>query len=113
MGRAGVNPAGSGSALTTHIVDVELDPETGKVQILRYTAVQNVGKAIPPSSVEGLASAHVPRGCLGSSGITGGLKEWDRTPTRRWGWPLMVPQSDTVRAACRKDETERTHLEKR
>ena len=42
-----------------------------------------------------------------------GLKEWDHTPTRRWGWPLMVPQSDTVRAACRKDETERTHLEKR
>ena len=47
MGRAGVSPAGSGSALTTHIVDMELDPETGKVQILRYTAVQNGGKAIP------------------------------------------------------------------
>src|SRR5262245_22824742 len=40
MGRAGVNPAGPGSALATHMVDVEVDPETGKVQILRYTAVK-------------------------------------------------------------------------
>jgi CO/xanthine dehydrogenase Mo-binding subunit len=38
MGRAGVNPAGPGSALGTHIVDVEVDLETGKVQILRYTS---------------------------------------------------------------------------
>ena len=53
MGRAGVNPPGPGSALATHIVDVEVDPDTGKVQILRYTAVQDVGKAIHPSYVEG------------------------------------------------------------
>ena len=37
----------------THIVDVEVDPETGKVTILRYTAVQDAGKAIHPSYVEG------------------------------------------------------------
>ena len=52
-------------------------------------------------------------GCLGSSGITGGLKEMGPYSHAALGWPLMVPQSDTVRAACRKDETERTHLEKR
>jgi CO/xanthine dehydrogenase Mo-binding subunit len=34
-------------------VDVEVDPETGKVDILRYTAVQDVGKAVHPSYVEG------------------------------------------------------------
>jgi xanthine dehydrogenase molybdenum-binding subunit len=34
-------------------VDVEVDPETGKTQILRYTALQDVGKAIHPSYVEG------------------------------------------------------------
>jgi len=33
-------------------VDVEVDPETGKVTILRYTAVQDAGKAIHPSYVE-------------------------------------------------------------
>ena len=36
-----------------HIVDVEVDPETGKVDILRYTALQDAGKAIHPSYVEG------------------------------------------------------------
>ncbi len=36
-----------------HICDVEVDPETGKTTILRYTAVQDVGKAIHPSYVEG------------------------------------------------------------
>ncbi|MGQ4807791.1 putative xanthine dehydrogenase molybdenum-binding subunit XdhA [Candidatus Entotheonellaceae bacterium PAL068K] len=50
---AGVNPAGAGPALGTHIADVEVDPETGKVTILRYTAVQDAGKAIHPSYVEG------------------------------------------------------------
>ena len=34
-------------------MDVEVDPDTGKVQVLRYTAVQDVGKAIHPSYVEG------------------------------------------------------------
>src|SRR5499426_1584476 len=52
-GRAGVNPAGAGPSIATHIVDVEVDPETGKVTILRYTAVQDAGKAIHPSYVEG------------------------------------------------------------
>jgi CO/xanthine dehydrogenase Mo-binding subunit len=32
---------------------VEVDPETGKVEILRFTAVQDAGKAIHPSYVEG------------------------------------------------------------
>src|ERR1700682_3317369 len=53
VGRATVDPTGVGGAFATHIVDVEVDPETGKVSILRYTAVQDVGKAIHPSYVEG------------------------------------------------------------
>ena len=40
-------------AYGAHIADVEVDPETGKVTILRYTVVQNVGKAIHPGHVEG------------------------------------------------------------
>ena len=53
IGSASVDPKGIGGAFATHIVDVEVDPETGKVDILRYTAVQDVGKAIHPSYVEG------------------------------------------------------------
>ncbi len=36
-----------------NIVDVEVDPETGKVTVLRYTVVQDAGKAVHPSYVEG------------------------------------------------------------
>ena len=53
VGRATVNPAGVGNAFAMHMVDVEVDPETGKVDILRYTALQDVGKAMHPSYVEG------------------------------------------------------------
>lgn len=45
-GRASMNPRGVGPAFTTHVVDVEVDAETGKVDILRYTAAQDVGKAV-------------------------------------------------------------------
>ena len=36
-----------------HLVDVEVDPDTGKVDILRYTVFQDVGKAVHPDYVEG------------------------------------------------------------
>ena len=62
VGRAGVNPGGAGPAIATHIVDVEVDPETGKVDILRYTAVQDAGKAIHPSYVEGQIQGGVAQG---------------------------------------------------
>ena len=48
-----VSPGGEGGAFGTHLVDVEVDPDTGKVEVLRYTAVQDAGKAIHPSYVEG------------------------------------------------------------
>ena len=53
VGRAAVNPQGAGASFSGNIVDVEVDPETGKVEILRFTAFQDVGKAIHPSYVEG------------------------------------------------------------
>jgi CO/xanthine dehydrogenase Mo-binding subunit len=53
IGRGSVNPAGVGGAFAANIVDTEIDPETGKVDILRFTMVQDAGKAIHPSYVEG------------------------------------------------------------
>ena len=53
VGSATVNPGGVGNAFGLHVVDVEVDAETGKVDILRYTALQDAGKAIHPSYVEG------------------------------------------------------------
>lgn len=62
VGRATVAPRGVGGAFATHIVDLQVDPETGKVQILRYTAVQDAGKAIHPSYVEGQMQGGVAQG---------------------------------------------------
>lgn len=53
VGRANVDPRGVGGAFAVHMVDVEVDPDTGKVDILRYTALQDAGKAVHPSYVEG------------------------------------------------------------
>ncbi len=53
VGKGTINPAGHGGAFAGLIVDVEADPETGKVDVLRATAVQDAGKAIHPSYVEG------------------------------------------------------------
>jgi CO/xanthine dehydrogenase Mo-binding subunit len=53
VGSANLNPPGAGSAFGVHMVDVEVDPDTGKVTVLRYTVVQDAGKAIHPSYVEG------------------------------------------------------------
>jgi CO/xanthine dehydrogenase Mo-binding subunit len=40
-------------ATAGHVVDVETDPETGKVKLLRYTSFQDVGFALNPAMVEG------------------------------------------------------------
>jgi CO/xanthine dehydrogenase Mo-binding subunit len=53
VANAAINATGAGPSLATHIVDVEVDPETGKVTVLRYTAIQDAGKAVHPSYVEG------------------------------------------------------------
>jgi CO/xanthine dehydrogenase Mo-binding subunit len=47
------NQGGVGAQLAGHIVDVEVDPDTGKVDILRYTTFLDAGKAVYPSYVEG------------------------------------------------------------
>jgi len=46
-------PEGAGVSFATHIVDAEVDPETGKTDVVRYTVVQDAGKAVHPTYVEG------------------------------------------------------------
>jgi CO/xanthine dehydrogenase Mo-binding subunit len=52
-GHCEVNAGGAGVSFATHIVDSEVDPETGRVSIVRYTVFQDAGKAVHPSYVEG------------------------------------------------------------
>jgi CO/xanthine dehydrogenase Mo-binding subunit len=60
--KASINAQGAGPGFATHICDVEVDQETGHVKILRYTAVQDVGRAIHPSYVEGQIQGGVTQG---------------------------------------------------
>jgi CO/xanthine dehydrogenase Mo-binding subunit len=57
-----LNAQGAGPGFGVHLCDVEVDPETGHVTILRYTAAQDVGKAIHPAYVEGQIQGGVAQG---------------------------------------------------
>ncbi len=50
---ASVNPGGYSPGFAAHICDVEVDPDTGRSIVTRYTAAQDVGRAIHPAYVEG------------------------------------------------------------
>ena len=61
-GQASLTAQGAAPAFATHICDVEVDPETGRVDILRYTAVQDAGRSIHPSYVEGQIQGGIAQG---------------------------------------------------
>jgi CO/xanthine dehydrogenase Mo-binding subunit len=48
-----INAQGAGPSFGTHLVDLEVDPETGRATILRYTVAQDAGRALHPAYVEG------------------------------------------------------------
>ncbi len=47
------NAENAGPSFATHLVDLEVDPETGFTKVLRYTVVQDAGRAVHPTYVEG------------------------------------------------------------
>ncbi len=47
------NADGAGVSFGVHLVDIEVDPETGATKVLRYTVFQDAGKAVHPDYVEG------------------------------------------------------------
>jgi CO/xanthine dehydrogenase Mo-binding subunit len=53
LGRASLNAQGAGASFSVNFGDLRVDQETGKVDVLSYTAVQDAGKAIHPAYVEG------------------------------------------------------------
>lgn len=62
LGHASINAAGAGPGFGAHMCDVEVDPATGHVKVLRYTAFQDAGKAVHPSYVEGQIQGGVVQG---------------------------------------------------
>jgi CO/xanthine dehydrogenase Mo-binding subunit len=61
-GRASLSARGAGPGFATHVCDVEVDRETGLVRVVRYLAVQDAGKAVHPSYVEGQLQGGVAQG---------------------------------------------------
>ena len=57
-----LNTEGAEGGFGTHICDVEVDVELGIVRVIRYTAVQDAGRAIHPSYVEGQIQGGVVQG---------------------------------------------------
>ena len=63
VGRASLDATSTvGNTFATVCVDVEVDPDTGKVQVLRCTIAQDAGRALHPSYVEGQAQGGVAQG---------------------------------------------------
>ena len=48
-----INAQGAAAGFGVHLCDLEIDPETGRSTVIRYTAAQDVGRAIHPAYVEG------------------------------------------------------------
>ena len=51
-----------GVEIGAHVCDVEVDTDTGQVTILKYTAFQDVGRALNPPAVEGQIEGSVAQG---------------------------------------------------
>ncbi len=52
-GKSTINARGAGPSFAVHIADIKVDPDTGHTTVVRYTAIQDAGKAIHPGYVEG------------------------------------------------------------
>jgi CO/xanthine dehydrogenase Mo-binding subunit len=62
IGRASLYAPMAGPGFGAHICDLEVDPETGRSTVVRYTAFQDVGKAVHPSYVEGQVQGGAAQG---------------------------------------------------
>ncbi|MGE3917457.1 MAG: xanthine dehydrogenase family protein molybdopterin-binding subunit [Hyphomicrobiaceae bacterium] len=53
VGVGAISAQGAAPSFGVHIADTEVDPDTGKLTITRYTVIQDAGIAIHPAYVEG------------------------------------------------------------
>ena len=53
LGRASLNAQGAGASFSVNMADVTVDRETGKVDVVNFTAIQDAGTAIHRAYVEG------------------------------------------------------------
>ena len=75
------------------VCEVEVDPETGGVEIVRYTSVDDVGRAINPMIVHGQTPGASPRGSARRSGSTATTtrRPASSAPPRSWTTRCPAP----------------------
>ena len=103
-GRGNVDAGGmgpGGGSFAGNIVDLEIDPETGKATILRFTVVQDAGKAVHPSYVEGQMQGGSVQGigwALNEEYFMSGDGEMENSTLLDYRMPtsLDLPRIDTV-----------------
>ena len=96
-----INAQGAGPSFGTHLVDLEVDPETGRVTILRYTVAQDAGRALHPAYVEGQFQGGAVQGigwALNEEYIYG-----DRRQAAERGLPRLPHAGGLGRADDRRD----------
>jgi carbon-monoxide dehydrogenase large subunit len=76
----------------THVVEAEVDPETGQVRLTRYIVVHDCGRMINPMLVEGQVHGGVVHG-IGAT-----LYEWMRYDAA--GQPLTATFADYLLPTC-------------
>jgi xanthine dehydrogenase molybdenum-binding subunit len=101
VARASVAPDCATNSFGLHLVDLKVDPETGKATILRYTAIQDAGKAIHPSYVEGQMQGGAVQGigwALNEEYFYGDDDTMDNASFLDYRIPTMldVPMIDTI-----------------
>ncbi|MDE8651042.1 xanthine dehydrogenase family protein molybdopterin-binding subunit [Novosphingobium album (ex Liu et al. 2023)] len=98
---AAINAAGWLPGFGVHICDTEVDAETGQVRVVRYTAIQDVGRAIHPDYVEGQMQGGAVQGigwALNETYIYNAQGKLDNPGFLDYRMPVAsdVPMIDTV-----------------
>jgi CO/xanthine dehydrogenase Mo-binding subunit len=98
---AGVNAGAQAPGFAAQFVDLEVDPETGRVEILKFVAAQDVGRAIHPSYVEGQIQGGVTQGigwALNEEYIYNAKGQLDNAGFLDYRCPVAsdVPMLDTI-----------------
>jgi molybdopterin-binding aldehyde dehydrogenase-like protein/D-alanyl-D-alanine carboxypeptidase-like protein len=91
FGRMPAHPAGAA------VCEVEIDPETGAVDVVRYTAVDDVGQPINPAIVEGQVHGGIAQG-LGQALCEGVAADADGQILSGSFLDYCVPRADDVPA---------------
>ena len=94
-----------------HVAEVEIDPETGKVELARYTAIDDVGRAVNPMIIHGQTHGGIAQG-MGQALMEHCVSiptAASRSPARSWTTRCRAPatcrSSRPTLARCRRPPT--------